>query len=86
MSQKAPLQDRFGEAVRGRWTGVQFRDRRFMLTAWKNELADDVILQRVKGLIVTDELLGEGGGSGERFAAIESVAVVRLVLVHGAFG
>ena len=83
MSQKAPLQNRFGKAMRRRRSCIQLGDRRIMLLARENDLADDVIFQRVESFVVANELLREGGGSGERFAAIEAVAVIRLLFVGG---
>mgnify|MGYP003291059537 CR=1 FL=1 len=80
MSEQAPLQDRFGKAARPWGAGVQLGDRRLMLPVRENDLADDVIFQRVESLVVSDKLLGKRGGSGKRFAAIEAIAVVRLLL------
>ena len=86
MSQKAPLQDRYGEAIRSGWTCIQLGDWRVVLIARKSELADDVICRRVEGLIVTNELFREVGWSRERFAAIEAVATRGLAIVGRCFG
>src|SRR5687767_2545767 len=47
MSQQAPLQNRFGETVRPRWTRIQFQDRCVMLLVRENKLTNNVIFQRV---------------------------------------
>ena len=86
VSQKAPLQDRFGKAVRRRWACIQLGDRRVMLLVRKNELTDDVIFQRVERFVVANEFLRERGGGGERFATIEPIAIVRLLFVGRLFG
>src|SRR5688572_5512658 len=86
VSQQAPLQNRFGETVRRRWTGIQLRDRRVMLLARENDFTNNVIFQRVERLVVADELLGQRGRSRERFATIGGVAVVRALLIGRRFG
>ena len=85
MSQQAPLQNRYSKTVRSRWTSIQLGDRRIVLLAQENELADNVIFQREESFIVAGQLLREGGGSGERFATIAGFAVVRLLLIARLF-
>ena len=63
MSEKAPLENRFGETVRSRGARIQFGDQSVMLIARENEPADDVILERVESFIVANQLLREVGRS-----------------------
>ena len=54
-----------------------------MLLVGENDLTDDVIFQRVERFIVANELLREGSRCRKRFAAIEAVAVIRLLFAGG---